>query len=177
MATHKKGVARPPANIWRPRFLKALAETGNVAAAARLVGIDRPAVYKSRARSVRFAQKWDEALEEAIELLEAEARRRASSGVVKAIYYKGEKVGEERHYSDTLLIFLLKAHRPLKYRDNVQVEHAGAVEHTVLAPRRVVLEVVRTPWSDEQDESVMIEAGDVTEAEAEPVDGDGSGVG
>ena len=69
---------------------------------------------------------WEEALEQAVDLLEGEARRRAT-GINRDVWYAGEVVGTERAYSDTLLIFLLKAHRPAKFRDNVKVEHsAGA---------------------------------------------------
>ena len=45
---------------------------------------------------------------------------------LEPIYYKGELVGHVRKYSDALMMFLLKAHRPDKYRDNIKVDHAGA---------------------------------------------------
>ena len=54
-----------------------------------------------------------------------EARRRALTGVEQPVYYKGEAVGRIAKYSDTLLIFLLKAHWPKKSRDNVSAEHSG----------------------------------------------------
>ena len=53
-----------------------------------------------------------------------EARRRALTGVEEPVYYKGEAVDRTAKYSDTLLIFLLKAHRPEKFRDNVSAEHS-----------------------------------------------------
>ena len=34
-----------------------------------------------------------------------------------------------RDKSDTLLIFLLKARRPEKYKDRVSTEHSGTVQH------------------------------------------------
>ena len=40
-----------------------------------------------------------------------------------------------------LLIFLLKAHRPHLYRDNVKVEHSGGME--VTGDRKVTFEFVR----------------------------------
>ena len=43
-------------------------------------------------------------------------------------YYKGEVVGHTRKYSDALLMFLLKANRPDKYRDNIKVDHAGSID-------------------------------------------------
>ena len=38
------------------------------------------------------------------------------------MYYKGRRVGTIRKYSDTLLIFLLKAHRRPVYGDKVENE-------------------------------------------------------
>jgi hypothetical protein len=46
-------------------------------------------------------------------------------GVEEPIVYQGEITNTVRRYSDTLLIFLLKARRPEKFRDNVKVEHGG----------------------------------------------------
>ena len=58
-------------------------------------------------------------------MLEAEARRRAAIGVDEPVFYKGKVVGHIRKYSDNLLMFLLKAHWPEKFRDNYGVEHSG----------------------------------------------------
>ncbi len=79
-----------------------------------------------RRHSEDFAAQWREALEEGTDLLDAEARRRAVTGVDKPVYYKGKVVGSITKYSDRLLMFLLKAHRPQKFRDGVKVEHPGA---------------------------------------------------
>lgn len=56
------------------------------------------------------------------EMLEEEALRRAVAGVEKDVWFKGEVVGAERQYSDQLLIVLLKANLPDKYRDRVDVQ-------------------------------------------------------
>jgi hypothetical protein len=71
------------------------------------------------------------ALEQAADLLEAEARRRAVEGVTKPIMYKDKVATTVQEYSDTLLIFLLKGTRPQKYRELRQTEHSGRVELTV----------------------------------------------
>ena len=123
---------------WRKGFLAALELTGNVTAAATAAGIERTTAYKARYRSEEtesrvFAKAWDEALEHATDLMEIEARRRALDGVEEPVYYKGEIVGGVRKYSDLLLIFMLKAHRPEKYRENLRVEHAGSVTVRTLA--------------------------------------------
>ncbi len=107
---------------WRARFLEALASSGNVLVACRVSGAKRATVYRYKDRFPAFRRAWDEAVEESTDALEAEARRRASKGVDKPIYYKGEKIDTVKEYSDTLLIFLLKAHRPEKFRDNYDIK-------------------------------------------------------
>ena len=81
-----------------------------------------------RQRSKRFAAQWDNALEEATDLLEAEARRRAFTGIDKPMFFKGEVVGSTKKYSGPLLMFLLEAHRPQKFRDGGKVEQPGAID-------------------------------------------------
>jgi hypothetical protein len=103
-ATPKKRVL---ADEWRPKFLASLRNSGNVRAACLAAGIDRRTAYRNRDNSTEFAAQWDEALQDAIDALEAVAINRA------------------RTSSDTLLIFLLKAHRPEKYRETVRNEHSG----------------------------------------------------
>ena len=107
---------------WKPLFLDTLRGTGNVRLSARNANVTRQVVYRARDRSAKFRADWDEALEEARELLEAEARRRAAIGVDEPVFYKGEGVGHIRKYSDTLLMFLLKAHWPEKFRENVSID-------------------------------------------------------
>lgn len=65
----------------------------------------------------------------AVERMENEARRRAVEGTLRPVFHGGAQVGEVREYSDTLLIFLLKAHDP-KYRDKQQIEYSGGVAQT-----------------------------------------------
>lgn len=106
---------------WWDPFLKALSKSGNVLVACRSANVIRRTAYKHRDRFPSFRKRWEDALEDSTDILEAEARRRAASGVDKPIYYKGERVDTIKEYSDTLLIFLLKAHRPEKFRDNFDV--------------------------------------------------------
>jgi hypothetical protein len=49
--------------------------------------------------------------------LEDEAVRRAYHGVEEPVFYKGVQCGSVTSYSDTLLMFLLKARKPAVYRD------------------------------------------------------------
>ena len=90
--------------------------------AASNVDVARQVVYRARDSSAKFKADWDEALEEARELLEAEARRRAEIGVEEPVFYKGKVVGHIRKYSDGLFKFLLQAHWPEKFRENVSID-------------------------------------------------------
>ena len=103
----------------RGRFLRALAATGNVSAAARAAGIARATAYAARGGDADFAVAWAAALEDAVDALELEARRRAMVGVDTPHYYGGKVAGRVIKYSDSLLMFLLRAHRPERYREVV----------------------------------------------------------
>lgn len=122
--TPKKGDTVTPKKEWQTRFLRALATRGNVADACRRAKISRQHAYRTREEDEAFATAWDESLTDGIELLEGEAFRRAKEGTLRPVFHQGKKVGTVREYSDTLLIFLLKANKPAKYRE--RVEHTGA---------------------------------------------------
>jgi hypothetical protein len=107
-----------PKRPWKEQFLSALASVGVVAHAAKKAKITRQAAYLARDADPVFAARWKDAVEQSTELLEAEAIRRASTGTLKPVYQRGELVGKIREYSDTLLIFMLKARKPGMYRDN-----------------------------------------------------------
>lgn len=116
-----------PEKAWQRPFIQRLCETGNVTAACKKAKISRAEAYRSRDEDELFNAAWQEALVVATENLELEARRRAENGVLEPVFYLGEKVGSIRKYSDTLMIFLLKAHKPDTYRDNVKNDHSGEV--------------------------------------------------
>lgn len=108
-------------HTWEKAFLTALAKTGNVTKAARAAKIDRSTAYKLRDEQPDFALAWQAAREEAADLLEAEAHRRAVTGTLEPVYYQGKRCGTIRRYSDTLLVVLLKANRPTKFRERHDV--------------------------------------------------------
>lgn len=132
---------------WKALFLANLAETGNVKLAADGAKVSRQSAYNHREDNKDFAARWDSAVDEAMDLLEAEARRRAVVGVDDPVIYegklcgvwvddKGRQVSENtpgatlipltvKKYSDTLLIFLLKGGRPQKFRDTHHHTHDG----------------------------------------------------
>lgn len=91
-----------PEKAWRAPFLEALRTHGVVSEAAKTAQISRWTVYNERAIDPIFAQEWEAALNLGVEALEDAAKVRAFQG------------------SDTLLIFLLKANRPDKYRETTR---------------------------------------------------------
>jgi hypothetical protein len=98
---------------WRPAFLNALESEGTVTAAAAIANVTRTTVYHERQRNEEFALAWADVEERVTEGLERKAVQMAMSGEVK------------------LIEFLLKARRPERYRDNVKVEHSGAIKRDV----------------------------------------------
>lgn len=125
-----RGRNRVPRGNWQPKFLEHYAKCGNVTVAAAACGIARETVYTAKLRSKRFAQQVAAAAQESLERLEAEALRRAQIGTDEPVWMKDEngkpvKVDVVKKYSDTLLIFLLKALNPQKYRETVRQELSG----------------------------------------------------
>jgi hypothetical protein len=110
---------------WRATFLAALEASGNVSAAARRAGVGRATANRHRAGEAEFREAWAEALEVAADALEEEVRRRAVDGWDEPVFHAGEICGYIRRYDGRLLMFLLAAIRPEKYRANYRVEHSG----------------------------------------------------
>lgn len=124
MEESKNRTVRTRTPSWEGLFLDALARLGIVKHAAEEARVARRTVYSRREKSKRFAAQWADAIEEACDLLEFEARKRAIEG------------------SDRLLEFLLKAHRPEKYRERHQVDFSGKVENSgvLRVPARLSIE-------------------------------------
>lgn len=126
-------------------FLAGLAKYGNVTRACRAASVARSMVYEHRGRDKAFAAAWDDALEEAADLLEGVGRDLAMGQDVPIInhvtgqpifaYFDAEgdiveantpgakrRAITERKCNATLLIFLLKGLRPTKFRDNINLD-------------------------------------------------------
>lgn len=94
-------------------FLAHLAETGNVTESAAVAGApERTGWYDLKRKNPEFSAAWDEALVHATDALIEEGRRRALKGVEEPVFYQGSVCGHIQRYSDVLLMFLVKAHRP-----------------------------------------------------------------
>lgn len=84
-----------PAPAWRSVFLRELARTGSVAAAADRAGIDRSSAYQLRRRNPAFAASWDRAQTAAVERIGADAGEggasRAARGDRGALRLRGHE--------------------------------------------------------------------------------------
>lgn len=90
-------------------FLAAYAKSASITKAAEITQIDRATHYERKASDPDYAAEFERTKVLACETLEDEAIRRAHEGVRKPVYQGGKPVGYVQEYSDTLLIFLLKA--------------------------------------------------------------------
>jgi hypothetical protein len=96
----------------KKKFLEHFRVEGNIRQAALAAGIARGNIWRWREHDEQFAQAFRQAELEATEYLEHIAFGRAT---------------RSESASDLLLIFLLKARAPEKYRERVQQEVSGAV--------------------------------------------------
>jgi hypothetical protein len=142
----------------KQRFLDQLATGATVRNAAGDESTRRR-LYELRHTDADFAAAWRTAEDEGTDLLEEEAQRRAVEGVPRETFDKdGNLIRRETVYSDTLLILLLKARRPEKYRDNAKVEHAGdpdkpvVVEHRGVKLSDIIVSLAQQAWNPETDE-------------------------
>lgn len=125
-----------PAEI-RTLFLAALAKGHTVTAAAGMAAVGRRTVYEWRESDPEFAKQWEDAYAAGTEVFEQEARRRAVEGIERGVYYMGERVDTQREFSDTLMMFMLKARAPEKYRERLDVKHdVGGIAERILAARQ-----------------------------------------
>lgn len=100
-------------------IIEEVSHDSNVTRSCSFCGISRTAFYT---RLNEEPEKWkpllDAAVEAGTDALIDEAKRRAFSGVKDAVYHSGNVVGMKTVYSDTLLMFLIKARRP-EFRDRL----------------------------------------------------------
>ncbi|WP_205763536.1 hypothetical protein [Pseudopontixanthobacter vadosimaris] len=112
---------------WRKPFLEALAQTSNVAAAARGAGVDVSATYRLRRQNAEFASAWFDALCEGYDNLEMDLLHRLRSGELDG----GEKgkARARRKFDNGTAFRLLAAHRETVKRQRAirEIEDEEAV--------------------------------------------------
>jgi hypothetical protein len=100
-------------------FLGAFARCASVTRAAEAAGVCREMHYEWLETDAEYAAEFETTRDQAAQVLEDEAVRRAYQGTVKGIYYVGQLCGVQREYSDGMLQMLLKGAKPEKYRERV----------------------------------------------------------
>jgi hypothetical protein len=92
-------------------FVEKLADCGSISAACKHVGMSRESVRNLRRRGRAFRDACDAAIDCGYADLEESAVERAKTGIARPIFYKGEQVGEWRHFDERLTMFLLRFRR------------------------------------------------------------------
>ena len=119
----------PKKGNWKPAFLQALRDTGVVRHACETAKVPYRTAYRHREQEEAFAADWDEALEQAADLMELEARRRAVEGVEKRVYHKGEEIdvvnavlleGRENYLAVARLVRAERVERDVVVRDGLR---------------------------------------------------------
>lgn len=130
-ARRTKADARPK---WADVFLAALADTSNVAAAARAASIDVSTAYTRRRLNHEFNREWQVALCEGYDNLEMELLCRLRTGEVKPA--AGAKKGV-RTFDNATALRLLAAHRESTTRERALRQHTSAEDVRAAIDRKV----------------------------------------
>jgi len=91
-------------------FLEVLQQTGNVTKATAKAGLDRSLVYRRRNLHPSFREQWQNAMDQALDYLEAYLWD-------KAMGKDADETPDGRVVDEKIAIFLLKAHRPEIFGD------------------------------------------------------------
>lgn len=98
-------------------FIAALAETGIAEHAAREAGMSANSCFRLRRESPQFAAAWTAALAHAAPRLVDIAFDRSVNGVEEPVFDKhGQVIATRRRHNDRLLMFLLRAYMPERFR-------------------------------------------------------------
>ena len=118
-------------NGWKPKiqhaFIEALADTGSVASACRMVGRSTPGAYYLRRQpgAEEFAAAWEAALDIGMQRIEDTAMDRALNGVEMPVYSYGKLIGSRISYNDRLLMFMLRNRAPHRFAEGRSTLRAG----------------------------------------------------
>lgn len=119
-------IAQIRPEILKERFLELYMQCGHVTRTCQILGLIPRTVYRWKQTDIQFADDWAMADRVALSILEDAAIERAVHGIQKPVYQGGKLCGYVTEFSDQLLIVLLKARDPKKYRENTRTELTGA---------------------------------------------------
>jgi hypothetical protein len=135
------------------KFIEVLADTGSVREAAKQAGMSQQSCYRLRRApgAEAFARAWDAAIEEASRRLVDVAFERAVQGVADPVFDReGACIAVRRRYNDRLLMFLLRAHHPERYRyARGDVRHSEEPALPPAAPVASAIELLGPPVPDD----------------------------
>lgn len=156
----------------RARLLAEFAVCGRIDLACSAVGVSRDTHYEWLKKDPEYSKSFDDARDQAVDMLEAEAWRRAREGVPEPIVHAGRRVVEtidvpeldgdgkptgktvkvDRslvvvRYSDQLLMFLLKGRKREVYGDKIE---ASGKDGGPLFPLDAVREWMQGEPDDEE---------------------------
>jgi len=98
------------------KLLSAYSATGVIATAAQLAGVPPTLHQDSLQTSLDYRKAYATAQRDSVLSLEEVARHRALLGTEDPVFYSGQVIGHRQRLSDRLLIFLLEANSPRKFR-------------------------------------------------------------
>ncbi len=114
---------KPRKDGWTPQrqreFIAALAETGSLEHAAMRVDMSPSSAHRLRRSpgAEQFSAAWDVALQHAARVLLDTAFDRAFNGSTEPVFDReGQRVGTRYRQNDRLLMFLLRAYMPERFR-------------------------------------------------------------
>lgn len=151
---------------WTPArqaaFLRELAASRNVAAAARSVGMSRQSAYKLRARlrGQPFDIAWAAAFQCHFDALAEAAMERALHGVEVPHFHRGEMVGTSRRFDERLTLGLLAMRHGFLRPPPPPTSPAYAYETDDLAALIERVEEGPESWDGEDDEDDEDEDGE-----------------
>jgi hypothetical protein len=126
LSTRKRHDGESDKDLHQKQFLEAFAVSCSVQKAARWAGVHRQCHYDWLKQDSTYPSRFAEARQRAADMLEDEAVRRAREGVCRPVLYRGKQVYVDGHplfdyeYSDQLLIRLLEANAPDKWKPRTE---------------------------------------------------------
>jgi hypothetical protein len=133
---------------WTPErqraFIEALADTGSVSTACRMVNMASEGAYALRRQpgAEAFRRAWEAALDMGVQRLKDEAFERAMNGQLVPVFVGGKLLGYRRKKNDRLLMFCLRHYGQdaqgkrvtINYFSNKATAGAGAATSLPLPP-------------------------------------------
>ena len=128
--TRRKSYTERSYGEWWPDFIEALADEGNVSAAAVFAGVSRRTVYDARDRDMDFREAWDDANERYKDRIRSAIHERAIDGTrtIREIWLLAKDARGRQipvhvtdeitvKFSDTLLLALARSRIPEEFSD------------------------------------------------------------